>query len=230
MLCIYWADITGLTENYEAKLNTLHQTRAEGLNRYKMPEDRVRGLGAGLLLERGLEDYMGRTGHKPLAKDAQGRYIIEYAYGPQGKPSLKEYPDIYFSLSHSGTVAVLAVADAEVGIDVQKMLGYKDKIAKRFYHAKEQAYLAAVTDEKAKEELFYKIWSCKEGYIKYTGKGMSEELAGFYANESLSGIYSDTGEKLAGCQVLICGADNCQMAVVFHKSVTNIDNFIKISL
>ena len=40
MLNVYIADLTGLEESYEEKVNRLHRERADKLNAYKMPADR----------------------------------------------------------------------------------------------------------------------------------------------------------------------------------------------
>jgi len=92
MLNIYMANLIGLEDFYDEKVNMLHRERAEKISAYKMPADRIRGLGAGLLLERGLEGYLadlraneevnGRDGNKECnpcyatPKDEEGRYII----------------------------------------------------------------------------------------------------------------------------------------------------------
>ncbi|MBO5341192.1 MAG: 4'-phosphopantetheinyl transferase superfamily protein [Lachnospiraceae bacterium] len=230
MLCIYWADLKGLTKNYDEKLNTLHESRAEKVKNYKMPEDKIRGLGAGLLLEKALEDYLKVNGENPMVKDAQGRYCVSYEYGPQGKPYLKEYPNVQFSLSHSGMRAMVALSDTEVGLDVQQMCGYKDKIVKRFYHKNEQEVLFELTDDVQREKLFYDIWCCKEAYIKYTGQGMGQDLRDFYADFKSDDIVLASGEAVAKYKILQTEDDGYCQAVVFHKKITNIDKFIKILL
>ena len=48
-----------------------------------------------------------------------------FTYGEHGKPYLNGF---CFNLSHSGTLAVLAVADGEVGVDVEKIAAASDKL------------------------------------------------------------------------------------------------------
>lgn len=250
MIKVYIADLTGLENEYDEKLNMLHRSRADKLNSYKMSADKVRSLGAGLLLEKGLEDFlrsvddmclvkavsketqsskMNCRGRFTLPKDAEGRYIIEYGYGPQGKPYFKDYPDIHFSLSHSGKMAVLALADSEVGIDVQEFRGFQEKVAKRFYHEEEYKMLEAVSEAEAKEMLFYKIWTCKEGYIKYTGEGMGQDLRSFYYDAKREKVCNEEAE-LANCQEIPLNTDNYFCSLVFHQNVKKIDKIIKLSL
>ncbi len=243
MLNVYIADLTGLEEFYDEKVNMLHRERAEKLRAYKMPADRIRGLGAGLLMERGLEDYLAdlranievpEQGNNnecgssyTIPKDKEGRYIIHYGYGPQGKPYLKDYPDVHFSLSHSGNMAVLAISDGEVGIDVQEHRGYNEKIASRFYHEKEIKMLEDVSDTLDREILFYKIWTCKEAYIKYTGKGMGQDLRNFYWDIKEDAVFMDN-EKVAGRMEVSFGCPDYQCSVVSGTNSKKIDKIMKI--
>ncbi|MDO5566929.1 MAG: hypothetical protein Q4G59_09760 [Planctomycetia bacterium] len=42
-----------------------------------------------------------------------------YQYGPHGKPQLENYPDLFFNISHCNRAVVCAVADHEIGVDVE---------------------------------------------------------------------------------------------------------------
>ena len=245
MLNIYLADLTGPEDFYDKKVNMLHRERAEKISAYKMPADRIRGIGAGLLLERGLEDYLadlraneevnGRDGNKEckpsyaIPKDEEGRYIIHYGYGPQGKPYLIDYPGIHFSLSHSGHMAVLALADEEVGIDVQESRGYNEKIVQRFYHEEDIKKLENVLNPTEREKLFYRIWTGKEGYIKYTGKGMKQELRSFYWDICENTICEE-GKTVAGVLEVPIDCPGYYCSVVSGTILKKIDKIIKISL
>lgn len=242
MLNIYIADLTGLKDSYDEKWNILHRSRAEKLASYKIFADKVRSLGAGLLLEKGLVDYLQLRNAAQeakfqddaflenisvLPKDADGRYVIDYAYGPQGKPYFKDYPGICFNLSHSGNLVVLALADTEVGIDVQEHRGYNEKIARRFYHEKEIKMLEAVSDPIEREKLFYRIWTCKEGYIKYTGKGMGQELRNFYWDRCDNTVCIE-GQKVAGVSEVPLDSPGYFCSVVSGNIITKMDKIIKI--
>ena len=94
---------------------------------------------------------------------------------PYGKPFFRDQPQIRFSISHSGKYWMCAFAQEQVGFDIQE---YSHReylpIATRFFHPDE---LDAVKKEGIRT--FYEIWSAKESYIKYTGKGLSEPLKDF---------------------------------------------------
>lgn len=245
MLNIYMANLIGLEDFYDEKVNMLHQERAEKISAYKMPADRIRGLGAGLLLERGLEGYladlrantdvMGKDsniGHNfayIIPKDEKGRYIIHYGYGPQGKPYLKDYPDVHFSLSHSGNIAVLAISDSEIGIDVQERRGYQEKVMKRFYHKSEIAIIEAISDSAEKVNCFYQMWTAKEAYIKFTGKGMGQDLRSFgvdLANERIL----EEGREIAICKTIPMENNDYFCSLVCDIKLQKIDKISKIQL
>lgn len=245
MLNIYLAALTGLEEFYDEKVNMLHQGRAEKISAYKMPADRIRGLGAGLLLERGLESYladlrantdvMGKDSNIDhnfayiIPKDEEGRYIIHYGYGLQGKPYLIDYPDVHFSLSHSGNMAVLAISDGEVGIDVQERRGYQEKVVKRFYHESEIAVIEAISDPAEKANCFYQMWTAKEAYIKFTGKGMGQDLRSFgvdLANERIL----EEGREIATCKTIPMESNDYFCSLVCDIKLQKIDKISKIQL
>ena len=68
-----------------------------------------------------------------------------------------------------------AVGDKEVGCDVEKIAKAPKRIAERFFHPGEKAYLKACGEERQNGE-FYRLWTMKESYIKMTGEGMRLSL------------------------------------------------------
>ena len=94
----------------------------------------------------------------------------------KGKPYFKEIP-VEFSVSHTEDMWVCLIDSGEypVGVDIQKIKDTnKEKIAARYYTDDEKACLQANG-----EEAFFRIWTRKEAYAKYTGKGLTRELTEF---------------------------------------------------
>ena len=60
-----------------------------------------------------------------------------------------------------------------IGVDIEKLRSYDERIAERFFSKEEQEYLKH-TDEK--DENFTRIWTSKEAYGKFTGKGITDGL------------------------------------------------------
>lgn len=94
-----------------------------------------------------------------------------------GKPFVKGFPNFRFSISHSGNLLVVFISDSAVGIDTEKISNPNLQIATRFFTKNESDYIISEPSLSAKR--FYEIWTCKEAYIKYLGKGLSCSLSSF---------------------------------------------------
>jgi phosphopantetheinyl transferase len=88
------------------------------------------------------------------------------AYGEHGKPYFKD-SDIYFNYSHCKYGAACIVANQEIGVDIQELRTVKPSVIKRVCCDNEIKLIK--TDED-----FIKIWTMKEAYAKFTGKGFAE--------------------------------------------------------
>ena len=97
--------------------------------------------------------------------------------GEHGKPYI-ENENIFFNLSHSGKVCICAVSDKEVGCDVEKLGKANMKVAKRFFSPEEFMALENA-DESEKDDLFFRIWTMKESFIKAVGTGLGMALDSF---------------------------------------------------
>lgn len=146
---------------------SLSANRQEKIQRFRYPKGKVLSLGAGLLLDYGL----GRYGLRE--KD------VVMAYGNDEKPYLKDYPDIHFNLSHSGTMAMAAFGDREVGCDVEQAGKPDYRIVRRFFAPEEARALEEETEENSKARMFYRFWTLKESFLKVTGKGIRMPLNDF---------------------------------------------------
>lgn len=100
--------------------------------------------------------------------------------GAYGKSALVNLPGVVFNLSHSGTMALCAVAGGgEIGVDVEQCREIGgDDMAKRFFSAAECRVLESLTAEQ-KMEGFFSCWTRKEAYIKAKGMGLSLPLDAF---------------------------------------------------
>lgn len=154
----YYFDVSTLTEaQYGAALAALPwEERRQRVGRLLTAEARRLCLGAGALLAFAL----GQAGATDLTLQR----------GPQGKPALAHHPDIHFNLSHSGTMAVCAVADRAVGVDVEQPREIREALVRRVLTAEEQAWLTAQPD---REAAFLRLWTRKESFLKRTGEGFS---------------------------------------------------------
>ena len=112
-----------------------------------------------------------------LEQSSQAPLPLEYTYGENGKPYLKNYP-YYFNLSHSGKYIFCVISESEVGVDIQQTKPLiNNRIAERFFTEAEKRQLEECTSPQEKERLFYRFWTEKEAYGKLTGEGIASVLA-----------------------------------------------------
>ena len=97
----------------------------------------------------------------------------DLVYNEFGKPSLKR-KDIFYNISHSGKYVTCAISNKIVGIDIQKHIEKFEEIIS-FFSISEKEYLASIPFQK----LLIKIWTVKESYVKFLGRGLYKELDSF---------------------------------------------------
>lgn len=128
----------------------LSPERRARMERYRKDEDRARCLVAGLLLRMAL-----------------GPRAFTLCQNAQGKPYLPQGP--CFNLSHSGEYVVLGVSEHAIGVDIERIGPFEERVARRCYTDAELAWLYAQEDAGA----FYRLWTAKESIMKSTGLGFS---------------------------------------------------------
>lgn len=104
---------------------------------------------------------------------------LAFERGPHGKPYLPGSP-VRFSLSHTRTVALLAVTRGEeVGVDIEGLpgTGY-ERVSARFF-TEAEARRVSQCRLALRPRLFATLWSAKEAYLKMTGEGLYRALNTF---------------------------------------------------
>lgn len=110
--------------------------------------------------------------------------LLQFSYNAFGKPELNGVPremGVRFNLSHSGGLALYAVADGrEVGVDVEVVRESVpcEELAVRYFSRREVAALTALPAGE-RRHAFFECWARKEAYIKAHGKGLSLPLHSF---------------------------------------------------
>jgi len=101
----------------------------------------------------------------------------------KGKPFFPEYPHIHFSISHSGDFWACAFSGEPVGFDLQiKEPRDFEGIAKRFFCPEEIRVLA---EKNHCTDAFYPMWTAKESYVKFLGRGINGKLNDFDVTKPL---------------------------------------------
>lgn len=95
---------------------------------------------------------------------------IRMEEGLNGRPYFADFPDVHFSLSHSGDRVMCAVSGGAVGCDVEEIRSgeagaRRIRQASRCFAPGEQKLV------REEPENFYRIWTLKESFLKLTGEG-----------------------------------------------------------
>ncbi len=104
---------------------------------------------------------------------------LRFELDEHGKPALKPpHQHCHFNLSHSGSLLLVGVSlRASIGVDIEvpRSVPRASQLAKRIFTADEQALLrqAEAASESARDEVFLKIWTRKEAYLKCRGDGFT---------------------------------------------------------
>lgn len=133
----------------------LSEKRRRELEKLNKAEDKQRCLVAGLLL-----------------RHALGEAAEKLMYGEKGKPYLSG--GACFNISHSGEYVVLAVSENNLGVDIERIGVYKEKLAQRCCTEEEFLWL-----ENRDKSDFFRLWTGKEAVMKATGLGLAMSARSF---------------------------------------------------
>lgn len=95
--------------------------------------------------------------------------------GEHGKPSLSQYPEIHFNISHSDGIAAAMTSECECGIDCERIREFSPRIMKRCFSETERAAVESAP-ESERELMFFSLWTLKEAYVKALGAGLTFSL------------------------------------------------------
>lgn len=167
-------DITNLHDlnMYNALKNIVSATRRKNSENFLFFEDAKRCICAEVIVRYYLIKNLGIDNSK-----------IEIVYNKYGKPFLKNIP-LYFNLSHSNKWVACGWSNNEIGVDIEKINKINIDIAKSSFCEAEYNYIkSGKKNEQYKK--FIQIWTLKESYIKYIGKGLTIPLNSFCVKKNM---------------------------------------------
>ncbi len=99
---------------------------------------------------------------------------VEIATHEHGKPFLPRHPELFFNISHSRTLALIAMARHPVGVDVEYLQRPVDfaAVMRRFFSAAERAEWSEFSVP-TPQQAFFRGWTRKEAILKATGEGIA---------------------------------------------------------
>lgn len=204
---IFILDISQLRDEamFHQQFRRMSLERQQKIMRHKQENDRLRSLGAGIVLDAILSQY------------GLNSASVKLEYGANGKASVAGRPDIHFNLTHSGNYAAGVCGVSPVGIDVETIGTMNERTAKRFFHDGEYQYLESAEEPREKCERFFRLWVLKECFMKVTGLGMRLPLNAFEIRiqEQNIEVVQNVDDKqyyfkefvLEGSRMAVCSAD-----------------------
>lgn len=121
-----------------------------------------------------------------------------------GKPYVVD-SNFEISLAHSKNWAACSVGEVPSGVDVEEDFADALAVAKNFFTAQEFSQLCKL-DGRARDERFLNLWTIKESFAKFTGRGIDDNFAAIDAAKILSGSGNVVGKNffVNGAVVGIC--------------------------
>ncbi len=124
----------------------------------------------------------GSAAGRALLLTACAEYGVDYGAEPRykngyGKEYFKNAP-LYYNVSHTKNLVCAAISASEIGVDCETVRDLPDHlhIAKRFFTESE---FESVRQSDTPLQTFFALWTKKESYVKYLGKGFAVPLSSF---------------------------------------------------
>ena len=160
----YLFDISSLNEeSFNKLLPYVKEYRRDRISKLSLVKSKYLSLAVELLIKKACEDF---------GIDYSKEEIV---FNKHGKPLFKN-SSYHFNTAHSGNFALCIISDVECGCDIEEIKEFKQRVIDRFFTEKEREYLELSNE---KEDLFYRLWTLKESYLKCIGKGLSVPLNSF---------------------------------------------------
>ena len=133
--------------------------------------------------------------YEALRQGLRERYGIaeapDFDYNGHGKPSLRQFPHIHFSLSHCREAVGCLLSNEACGLDLEARRPVRESLV-RYTMNEEEANLIASAEEP--ETAFLRLWTRKEAVLKLRGTGIQGDIKDVLAEESISDLELHTSE------------------------------------
>lgn len=169
MAILYYFNIRNIDKHEVIHFrNMLSKNRLRQIDKFQLKEDYLRSLLSEVMLRKKVGELIGINPQ-----------MLEIERNDYGKPFIKNVPDIHFNISHSGEWVVCIISEKQCGVDIEKIGCYYTDIAQKFFSESEYQLILQFSEE-IKTERFYELWTLKESYVKFLGKGLSVPFNSFH--------------------------------------------------
>jgi len=150
-------------------MDKLPTERIEYLNRFQRKSDKILCAVSYLLFQYGLKKEFNIVLNSYWQKEKNG------------KPYLDNYNEINFNISHCCKGTVCLFDDYRCGIDIQDISEISEDIIDIICSKKEIDEIKSSANPKRKICI---LWTLKESYVKYSGKGLTDEICNYDFSET----------------------------------------------
>ncbi len=188
----------------------LSEQRVKRVEKYRYFKDRKLSVLAYVLLRFALIEEYGIN------------EMIEFEFGPYGKPFIKGFPELQFNLSHAAGGVACALAKSPVGVDIADVDERNLDCITSAMHPLEQDVIKRSKD---KARTFARFWSMKESFLKYVGTGIDKSISEI----DFSGFNRDSFDYKS-CKMHVINGEKTVVSVFCSeklsvKSICKIDLF-----
>lgn len=99
--------------------------------------------------------------------------IPDFEIAKNGKPYLKNHPDIYFNISHCEKAVICAFSDSPIGADIEASRQITPSLINKVCSDSE---IKEINESADKQLTFCRIWTIKEAVAKLSGEGIAGNL------------------------------------------------------
>ncbi|TSA39632.1 4'-phosphopantetheinyl transferase superfamily protein [archaeon] len=104
---------------------------------------------------------------------------VRFTHQTTGKPRIEGEGGPWFNVSHSGGIALMAIAsDRRVGVDIERIRPIVDHDPAMYFSQEEVRDLKRLPEQQ-RERAFFRGWTRKEAYLKARGDGLGFGLQNF---------------------------------------------------
>lgn len=162
---------------YESFRQMISKEKLERIDRFRHICDYKRSLLADVISRKMIECETGIPSEK-----------LDIRADEFGKPYVKNADGIFFNVSHAGDYIACIISDKPCGIDIERTNRKpRINIARRFFNEEEYNFLMTLPEEK-RAGTFFEMWTAKEAYAKYLGKGIVGGLNTFVLRKTDNGF------------------------------------------
>lgn len=128
-----------------------------------------------------------------LRQEGVFKELPDFEYNEHGKPFLKNYDGIYFSISHCNDAVAVVISEKPVGIDIEETIKVKESLVDFVCNDDEKRTIFQSPDA---GEAFSILWTQKEAVFKCIGTGITDEIKDILKNIPKHSVSMNCTEKI----------------------------------